>query len=419
MRRGLGRAGGRDTGMSTPVSAGAVRLRPLSVVDDGDDDVVIGDPEQGTFVAVPAVGGVVVRALLDGATVAEAGARASEFAGEPVDMADFIAVLTQLGFVDDDRPATPAATAPIQRQGWVGGPPAAVVRPLFSAPAWCVYGLAAIWVICCFALRPGLWPRPADLLVTGDVGTSVLIMLPVTYVLVGLHEMWHWLAARALDLRTRFGVDRRLFFLVFETDLSQLWTLPRRRRYGPQLAGLAIDMVVIGVLLAGQLVAGPVRPLRAMTFVLVASTVWQCMVFLRTDMYGVLVTATGCRDLWRVKSLLARRALGRLDERQRAELDRADPRDVRVGTWFRWIWLAGYPLAGAYLTLFYLPLLWYVARYTGAGIGAGVASPRFWWGLLVGALVYVPVGTTLWIALAGLWRRRSGPVPVPADRPSP
>lgn len=404
--------------MSTPASAGVVRLRPLSVVDDGDD-VVIGDPERGTFIAVPAVGGVVVRALLDGATVAEAGARASEFAGEPVDMADFIAVLTQLGFVDEDRPVTPAATAPIQRQGWVGGPPAAVVRPLFSAPAWCVYGLAAVWVICCFVLRPGLWPRPADLLVTGDVGTSLLIMLPVTYVLVGLHEMWHWLAARALDLRSRFGIDRRLFFLVFETDLSQLWTLPRRRRYGPQLAGIAIDMVVMGMLLAGQLVVAPVRPLRAMMFVLVASTVWQCMVFLRTDMYGVLVTATGCRDLWRVKSLLARRAFGRLDERQRAELDRADPRDVRVGTWFRWIWLAGYPLAGAYLTLFYLPVLWYVARYTGAAIGDGVASPRFWWGLLVGPLVYVPVGVTLWIALAGLWRRRSGPVPVPADSPPP
>jgi hypothetical protein len=71
-------------------------------------------------------------------------------------------------------------------------------------------------------------------------------------------------------------------------------------------------------------------------------------------------------DLWRVKSLLARRVFGRLDERQRAELDRADLRDARVGTWFRWIWLAGYSLAGAYLTLFYLPVLWYVAWYTGA-----------------------------------------------------
>jgi hypothetical protein len=396
--------------MSTaPVPAGTtIRLRPLSVVAEGAD-VLVGDPERGTFVAVPAVGGVAVRALLEGATVEEAGARASAFAGEPVDMADFIAALNDLGFVDnDDEAAAPVATAPVQQRGWAGGPPAALVRPLFSTAAWCVYCLAALWVVGCFTLRPDLWPRPTDLLITGDIGTSLLIMLPVTYVLVGLHEMWHWLAARALDLRTRFGVDRRLFFLVFETDLSQLWSVPRRKRYGPQLAGLAIDLVLIATLLAGQLVAGPVHPLPALVFVLVASTLWQCMVFLRTDLYGVLVTATGCRDLWRVKSLLLRRAFGRLDQRQRAELEQADPRDVRVGTWFRWIWLAGCLFAGAYFALFYLPLLWYVAWWAGDGVTEGAGSGRFWWGLLVAVMVYAPVGATLWIALARLRRRRSG-----------
>lgn len=376
-----------------------LRLRPLSVVDDGAD-VLIGDPERGTFVAVPAVGGVVVRALLAGATVAEAGAQASAFAGEPVDMADFVAVLAELGFVDDERPAGPVPTAPVQQRGWTGGPPAAVVRPLFGATAWCLYALAALFAAGCFAVRPDLWPRPADLLVTGDVGTSLLVMLPVTYLLVGLHELWHWFAARALDLRTRFGLDRRLFFLVFETDLSQLWSVPRRKRYGPQLAGLAIDAVLVAGLLAAQLVAGPVRPLPALVFVLVASTLWQCMVFLRTDLYGVLVTATGCRDLWRIKSLLVRRAFGRLDQERRAELDRADPRDVQVGTWFRWVWLAGYPLAGAYLALFYAPLLWYVARWAGAGLATGAGSPRFWYGLLVAAMVYAPVAATLGMALA-------------------
>ncbi len=35
-----------------------LRLRELSVVDDGDQ-VVIGDPQSGRFVAVPPVGGVV------------------------------------------------------------------------------------------------------------------------------------------------------------------------------------------------------------------------------------------------------------------------------------------------------------------------------------------------------------------------
>ncbi len=62
-----------------------VRLRELSVVDDGDN-VVIGEPRSGRFVAVPPVGGVVVRALLGGASLAQAAAEADRFAGQPVDV---------------------------------------------------------------------------------------------------------------------------------------------------------------------------------------------------------------------------------------------------------------------------------------------------------------------------------------------
>lgn len=49
------------------------------------------------------------------------------------------------------------------------------------------------------------------------------------------------------------SADRRLSFLVFETDLSQLLSVPRRQCHGPQLAGLALDMVMLAVLLAVEL----------------------------------------------------------------------------------------------------------------------------------------------------------------------
>ncbi|WP_433207180.1 hypothetical protein ACQP00_40875 [Dactylosporangium sp. CS-047395] len=383
-----------------------LRLRPLSVVEEGDE-VLIGDPERGTFVAVPPVGGVVVRALLDGATLDEAAARAAEFAGEPVDLADFVTALTDLGFVDTEHAAAVLpATAPVQQRGWTGGPPPALVRPLFSTAAWCGYAAAAVFAVACFLLRPDLWPRPGDVLsTTGELGTSLLILLPIGYALVALHEVWHWLAARSLGLRSRFGVDRRLFFLVFETDLSQLWSVPRRQRYGPQLAGLAVDGVVLAMLLGVQLAAGPVIPVPAMVYAVVAGILWQCMVFLRTDLYGVLVTATGCHDLWRVSSLLLRRAAGRLDAAQRAELAAAAPRDVRVGSWFRWVRLVGYPLAGAYLALYYGPLLVDVGRWAWAGFASGAGSLRFWWGLLVALLAYAPVAAAAWFGLSALRRR--------------
>jgi uncharacterized membrane protein len=44
-----------------------------------------------------------------------------------------------------------------------------------------------------------------------------------------------------------------------------------------------------------------------------------------------------------------------------------------------------------------------VARWTADGFTAGVASGRFWWGVLVGLMVYAPIAATLWLALT---RRR-------------
>src|SRR6266702_8338370 len=64
-----GRTGGARL-VAADGGTGRPRLRPLSVVDDGDQ-VIIGDLDSGRFVAVPPVGGVVVRALQDGASLAE------------------------------------------------------------------------------------------------------------------------------------------------------------------------------------------------------------------------------------------------------------------------------------------------------------------------------------------------------------
>src|SRR5438552_19176022 len=93
----------------------AVRLRALSVVDEGDS-VIVGNPPAGVFVAVPAVGGVVVRALLAGASLSEATAEAERFTGQAVNVAAFIERLAGLGFLDDaDEPATePRRTAALQ-----------------------------------------------------------------------------------------------------------------------------------------------------------------------------------------------------------------------------------------------------------------------------------------------------------------
>lgn len=238
--------------MTATVASGYVELVPLTLVDEGDV-VVVGDPRTGQFISVPAVGAVVIRALQRGASIEEAGAEASAYAGEHVDVAGFVDGLRELGYVaGTGTGAGPEKTAPVQQRRWVGAIAPGLVRPLFSRVAWCGYTGAALFVIGVFIGVPALRPRPHDVFVLPDYGLSVLLLVPLSSALICLHECWHWLAARALGLSVRFGIDRRWYYLVFETDLSQLWTVPRRQRYGPQLAGIAIDSTVAALLVGAR-----------------------------------------------------------------------------------------------------------------------------------------------------------------------
>lgn len=412
-----------------------VRLRPLSLLEE-DGEVLVGEPESGTFVTVPAVGGVVLRALQRGATVSEAAQAAAAYAGEPVDVAAFVATLEELGFLADSAdhadpspvpegtataaPAVPRRTAPLQTRRWLHGLRPELVRPLFGRFAWTCYGVIALGNVALLGVAADqLWPRPSqDAFVFHDIGLSALLLVPLVLLVAAAHEAWHWLAARAAGVPARFGVDRRMVFLVFETDLSRLWTLPRRQRYSPLLAGMALDSVVLALVLLGRLaISGGLWSapellaalLAAWQLALLATLTLQCMIFLRTDLYAVLVTATGCRNLWRVKSLLLRRACGRLTDTQAAELASADEVDLRVGRWFRWLWLAGLAAVTGWFVTFVVPVLVTIVAWAGEGLAAGPGSGQFWYRGLCALLLLAPLAAVVGLALrhlAGWWSAR-------------
>ncbi|RPK69962.1 hypothetical protein EES45_36190 [Streptomyces sp. ADI97-07] len=393
----------------TTYSSEQVRLRPLTLVEDTTDQVLVGDPETATFITVPPAGAVVIRALQRGASMKEAALEAEASAGEPVDVRTFVEALHELGFVKgDDEELTETTTgpkvqrtAPIQQRRWVSTLDPSWARPFFSPVAWTLYTAALLFSIGSLILRPELFPRPEDTFVFENRGLALLILVPLSYLQTALHEAWHWLGARAAGVSARFGVDRRLCFLVFETDLSQLWSLPRRQRYAAQLAGMAIDSLLLAILLAVQLVGEssslPLPRLvtdlaAAMAFVTLTGIAWQSMIFMRTDLYGVLVTATGCNNLWEVKSLLLKRAMGRrLSLEQHKQLAQAHPRDVAVGRWFRWIYLLGIPLALAYYSAFHLPILIGALSWTAEGLSGEPNRGRFWLTFGESLAIYLPL----------------------------
>lgn len=388
-------------------------LRELTVVAENDGEYVVGDPATGVFVALPAIGVTVIERLRAGATLGDAGLAASAEAGEEVDAVDFGDTLVELGFVAQvDGAAIASHAAPPSRR-WISGVRPEFARPLFAPPAWVCYGALFLACVLLMVAVPAYRPDPGDVFFLPSPVFSLGLLTVWAMFSAAGHEAAHWLAARAQGVPARFSIGRRLYFLVFETDLSQLWSLPRRRRFGPLLAGLAYDTVTLSALLAVAVITanGFVdRVVAALVVVESSGILFQFMVFLRTDLYAVLVMLLGCRELWRVNSLELRRMFGRLSEPQAAELRAAHPRDRQVAGWFRWLSVAGLAAAAGYFVAFFVPALWTLLGWIVRSLSdAAPTSGRFWQSLVFAVLSLAPLALLVGVAIRERLGRRGNP----------
>ena len=236
--------------------------------------------------------------------------------------------------------------------------------------------MALICCVLCFVARPRLWPSSSAAFPLGTPALSMIALMLGTYALRGLHELCHWLAARAAGVRASIRVSHRLYLLVFETDLTGLLALPRRRRYWPLLIGMGFDTVVLALVLVLRLgaQAGFWHPAPSLANVLAAITLLQVVgigmqffVFMRTDVYAVLATAAGCTSLWSVTLLTLRCRLGFASPGHRAALQEAHPRDRAVARWYVWLYAAGMLLAAWFFAAYFAPatvrvVWWWLSR---------------------------------------------------------
>jgi hypothetical protein len=263
-------------------------------------------------------------------------------------------------------------------------------------------------------LREDLRPSFEDTWWLPDPVLSVLLLTPILFLVAGVHEAWHWLAGRAAGVPAIFRVSYRGIFLVFETDLTQLATVPRRKRYSPFLAGMAIDTVwlvtALGLRLANRttviVVPGTVdRLLAALVLALISGLVWQfAAVFMRSDMYAVLANALRCNDLYRATWLTNKDRLWRLSEQESGELASISDHDRGVARWFGVIYLAGVLAVGWVFLAWTVPfLLGMVVWISGSVLRPDPTSSAFWESA---ALILLILGQFAGPALLALRERR-------------
>jgi putative peptide zinc metalloprotease protein len=378
-----------------------IGLRELSITPDGES-FLVGDLARGEFIQVPPVAITVITALRDGLTVDLAADLARAEAGQDVDAVDFVQTLCEVGFVTSINGIPVNIDGPRLRDGGrTGAALAWLARPFYTSPAWACYGILFIGCVVLVTAVPWFRPRYSQWFFLPDPVLSVVLLSVITMPLVMAHEVAHWLGARIQGVPARITLSRRYYLLVAQTDLSGLWALPRCRRYPALLAGIGLDVVVVALLLAvrglqylGWWHPAPTlsRLLAALVLLQVLGISLQFVLFLRTDLYAVLITSLGCLNLTRVSRLHMASRYRRLSAAEDQEFESADPRDQAAARWYCWVQLGGLLVALFYFTAYFIPATVHMLNWVTAGLaGSSPGAARFWEYAGAGCVLMAPV----------------------------
>jgi len=397
-----------------------VEVPPFTQQPDGED-VIIGRIETGVFVAVPLEAVELLEQLAQGKSVGEVADQYQQDHGETLDLDDFLSIMEAKGIVrphvhetgaGEDRPSP----RPRSRYHFSNFPQP-LAKFLFSRPVLAASFVVIAMAVAAYAYDSSLLRGWRDLYFTDHRTLSWTILTLAGYVALFLHELAHLIAARSLGVNSRMGISNRLWYLVAETDLTGLWSVPKRERYLPMLAGVLLDAVSGAVLVlllfayTNKWLSLPplwVQLVRAIAFTYVMRLIWQFCLFVRTDLYYVIASFFNCRNLLSdtkgfLRNLIAR-VLPLVRPVDQSNIPAAEKRVIRVYSVFL---VAGRLWAFSLLLSVTLPLVVHYAGNLVAAFKAGFsANPSdFIDAILLATYFLLPimVGFTLWIG--GLWRQ--------------
>jgi hypothetical protein len=401
---------------NTDTAAGThLRLQPLTYVDEGDG-VMVGRPDTGSYAVFPAEGADLLRSLEAGGTLEAGAQRWHEQTGELLDTADFVAILADLEFlVPENEVRADISQVRWQRLG----------RVLFSPPVCLLYAALIAGGLVTMILDPGLRPGYRDIFFTSQISLIPLVLALFQIPLLIVHEGYHALAARRLGLPSRLGISRRFFYLVAETRLNSLYSVPRSKRYLVFMAGILVDAVGTGaftMLSAALHHWGAPAWLSGLALALAFSGVlrilWECLFYLETDIYFVINTASGCTDLhaatrhrlrtWRQGVLRrpAKQADRQADEQAGEEWS---DRDVAAARWYAPVMVIGYGVSLGTLIWVGIPTAWrfwiiVIHRFDGSqhlSLGTAIDTVIFI------AIAAAQLGLLAYVTIRDLRRRRA------------
>jgi hypothetical protein len=240
---------------------------------------------------------------------------------------------------------------------------------------------------------------------------KTLFLIFFSYLTLFLHEMAHLIAARAVGVSCRMGISNRMWYLVAETDMTGVWRIPRNQRYLPYFAGAILDATLASFVILSLFVHNQrwlaLHPLvfelaRAMLLIYLTRLVWQCYLFVRTDLYFVISNFFRCKNLMKDTEVYLLNQVARIipsiKRVDQSHIPVAERQFIRV---YAVLWLVGRSVAISYLIFITIPLTWHYLFQAYKVLSAGYAAnpSAFLDTLLMIFLIFIPevIGFWLWV----------------------
>ncbi|WP_335715025.1 hypothetical protein [Neobacillus drentensis] len=251
----------------------------------------------------------------------------------------------------------------------------------FNKIALLIYSALFVSNIYLFISHPNLFPDYKDLFIFDYMMFNISAWMLITFILVLAHEFGHVLAIRARNLPTKLEVGHRLFLVVLETNMAAVWKLPSKERNVLYIAGLCFDTVILWLALICQLnfSSGSGIFLSIMNVVVLDTfirIVYQCCVYMKTDLYYVFENVSGCYNLMENAQQVLKKWLPFQKSYLREDVIYESER--KTVYLYSIIYFIGVILTVALYFTFYIPQLLFASKKVLPGFLEGATSFSFW-----------------------------------------
>jgi hypothetical protein len=362
-----------------------VELHDLFRGEQEDGFILVGRQDIGSYVSVPAEAIEIFDLLGSGKTVGDVKKILEEKYGEEVEIEEFVEDMITNELVKRVDGFEIATTSQVQKDlfskitaehvGW-----------MFSTNAWRVYLGMAVGCLVLFAVFPGYIPRPHDFFFHPWYSVAVGSLFFFGWTLTAIHEMAHLFAAKSVGTEGYFSLSNRLIFIVAQTNLGNIWTVPREKRYIVYFAGIAWDTVIIFVCLMllffsdyGTITIPALwyNFLKAIVFIKVWGIIWQFRFNMQTDIYYAVANYFKCKNLLGDAQTNIKNILSPLIRFNYVDMGDTPDYEMKAIKWYSLLYFVGTSVTLATYFFRTIPLLLLQVVKAYSGITAGYAtSPR-------------------------------------------